>query len=664
MENINEIVEHLAATVVNAEATDLRALTELHDHFHKLRESAGTELPGATSAAATAEQILTRVIFREEPDVDAALEQLGSLVAEIQQVVNFVGKSTPVAEEVADDALRADDLPLVVEFVTEAREHLEAAEAEVLKLDGEANSESVNAIFRSFHTIKGVAGFLNLKEIGLLAHSAENLLDLARKGQLVLDGRAAGLILESIDAGKSMLGTIETSAQRNVPLAKYDGLPDLRARLDACAAGVKLPVAGDAKSQPTAEKTVPAAGSTPSVRSHDSTVKVATDRLDSLISMVGELVITQSMVRQESRANAGVTQRLTRNLGRLDKITRELQDLSMSMRMVPIQGVFQKMVRLVHDLSEKFGKQMDLVIVGGDTELDRNVVEAIADPLMHMVRNAADHGIDTPEERAKAGKSPVGRIELKACHRAGQIVIEISDDGKGLNKQRILKKAHDAGILQDGDKPSDADIFRLIFHAGLSTAEKVTDVSGRGVGMDVVKKNVEALRGRIDITSVEGAGSTFTICLPLTLAVIDGLVVRVGDQRYIIPLLSIEQSIRPVESQLSTVQGRGELCMIRGRALRLLRLHRLFNVTPISEDPTKALVVIVQDNGREACLLVDELLGQQQVVIKSLGDGIGAIRGISGGAILGDGTVSLILDIPGVIDLATKNAAKEAVHVA
>jgi two-component system chemotaxis sensor kinase CheA len=313
------------------------------------------------------------------------------------------------------------------------------------------------------------------------------------------------------------------------------------------------------------------------------------------------------------------------------------------------------MPRLVRDVARKLGKDVDLEIVGRDTEVDRNVVESLGDPLVHMVRNSVDHGIEKPDDRVAAGKPRNGKVTLRAYHQAGNINIEIGDDGKGLSKARILKKAVEAGIVQDGQSLTDQEIFRLIFHAGLSTAEKVTDVSGRGVGMDVVKQNIEKLRGRIEIGSVEGKGSTFTIRLPLTLAVIDGLIVRVGREKYVLPILSIEQSLRPRPEQLSTVQGRGEQVMVRGAMLPLVRLHRLYGVTPQTDDPTQALVVIVQDNDRRACVLVDELLRQEQVVIKSLGDGLDKQPGISGGAVLGDGNVSLILDVPGILDLYERN---------
>jgi two-component system, chemotaxis family, sensor kinase CheA len=334
-----------------------------------------------------------------------------------------------------------------------------------------------------------------------------------------------------------------------------------------------------------------------------------------------------------------------------------LQDLSMSMRMVPVQGVFQKMARLVRDLSRKAGKEIELNISGAETELDRNVVEAIADPLVHMVRNSIDHGIEPAEDRVKIGKKRVGRIDLKAFHQGGNIVIQIVDDGKGLNREKILQKAVKNGIIKEGLEMSDEEVYKLIFHAGLSTAEKVTDISGRGVGMDVVRKNVESLRGRVDIKSEPGRGSTFSIGLPLTLAVIDGQIVSVGKEKFIIPTISLVQSIRPTPDQLSTVCDRGEMIMVRGDLIPMIRLGKLFGIESQYDNPSEALIVIVADGKEHSCLLVDSLLGQQQVVIKNLGDYLGHIRGISGGAIMGDGNVHLILDVPGLIALANNRNA-------
>ncbi|MEM6314936.1 MAG: chemotaxis protein CheA, partial [Planctomycetota bacterium] len=381
----------------------------------------------------------------------------------------------------------------------------------------------------------------------------------------------------------------------------------------------------------------------------------------SLIDMVGELVIAQSMVSQDVAGLGETDQRLGRNLGHLGKIVRELQDLSMSLRMVQVGNVFRKMQRVVRDTARKIDKQVELVITGGDTELDRNVVDALADPLVHMVRNSVDHGIETPAERADFGKNPVGTVELKAYHKGGSIHIEIRDDGKGLDVDKIKAKAVKNGVMTqaEADAMPDSEAFKLVFSAGLSTAAAVTDISGRGVGMDVVKRNIESLRGQVDITSELGAGSVFTIRLPLTLAVIDGLLVKVGGEKFILPITSIEQSLRPKPEQLSTVQGRGELVNCRGALLPLVRLHRMFGIEPTTQRPDEALVVIVTDNERRVCILVDELLGQEQVVIKNLG-AIGSQPGISGGAVLGDGNVSLILDVPGLIASAGDSAGESA----
>jgi two-component system chemotaxis sensor kinase CheA len=691
-ETIATLIEQVASAVMSADVDDLAALAAAHTCFQQIANDAA-EIADASMrqrfepASQSACKIVEQIMLRELENPEAALRSLNETVRDLQALINDAQKPTtgkpgtapaPVTKVAtgatpghqptaayalneSDSPLQADDLPHAMEFISEANAHIEAAEAALLKLEETpGDPEAVNSIFRSFHTVKGVAGFLNFKQIGALAHGAENLLDLARKGKLEIAGHIVDVVLESIDLLKSLLVQLEGSLKANQPIASEPRLPNLLDRLHAAATGHASPAktaaatdaAESAKSAP-AENAKPAANAKASEASHgDGTVKVSTERLDSLINMVGELVISQSMVSQDVTAVAATNHKVIRNLSHLGKITRELQDLSMSMRMVPIQGVFQKMARVVRDTSHKAGKEVDFVVVGGETELDRNVVEAIGDPLVHMVRNSVDHGVETPEQRLAAGKPRAGKLELRARHQGGQIVIEIVDDGRGLNTPRILKKAIEAGIVKEGDTLTEQQIFQLIFHAGLSTAEKITDISGRGVGMDVVRRNVEALRGRIDIRSVAGQGTTFSINLPLTMAVIDGMVVRVGKERYIIPITSIEQSIRPKADQLSTVHEHGEMCMVRDRLLPLVRLHRLFNAKPRTENPEEALVVIVHDNDRACCLLVDELVGQHQVVIKSLGESIGTIKGVSGGAILGDGSISLILDVPGLIGLA------------
>jgi two-component system, chemotaxis family, sensor kinase CheA len=320
----------------------------------------------------------------------------------------------------------------------------------------------------------------------------------------------------------------------------------------------------------------------------------------------------------------------------------------MSMRMVTVARLFQKMARLVRDLSRKSGKLIEFETVGEETELDRNIVEELADPLMHMVRNAVDHGIETAEERLKTGKEAAARVRLKASHQSGQILIEVSDDGRGLDTERILRKAKDKGLLPEDAQPPESEIFNLIFQPGFSTAKSVTDVSGRGVGMDVVRKHIQKLRGRVEIQSMQGQGTKFLIKLPLTLAIIDGLVVGVGGERYIVPIYAVREMLRPVEEQITTVESRGEAVMVREHLLPLVRLHSLFGVTPRSTEPWESLLIVAEAEDKLFCVMVDELIGKQEVVIKSLGETFGNVPGIAGGAILGDGRVGLILDVTGL----------------
>ncbi len=570
-----------------------------------------------------------------------------------------------LTDKLTDDLayrINDEDLPLIKEFIVEAIGHIESAEASILKLEENPEDvQAIDAIFRSFHTIKGVTGFLHLEQLGELTHAGENLLNQLRHGAGQWSGTTIDLVLDSIDLMRSMIAALDESVRLGLPLESEKSLPALLKRLNAWA---PEQTKKNAKSTATEEARVNSQKSTEqaaaqSIRSisatNERTVKVSTDRLDALINLVGELAIAQAMAKQCFAKETAADEKQVRSMTTLGKLTGELQELSMSMRMVPVQGVFQKMARLVRDLAHQFGKEIEFVTIGGETEIDRNLVEALSDPLVHMVRNAVDHGLETPDIREKAGKPRCGRIELRAYHRGGYIVVEISDDGRGLNKQSILKQAIHAGIVREGQELSDQEVYQLIFHAGLSTAEQITDVSGRGVGMDVVRKNIEALRGRVDIASLEGKGSTFTLRLPLTLAVIDGLVIKVGPERYIIPIASVEQSLRPIPEQLSKIQGRGEMCVIRDCVLPLFRLHRLFKVEPTFHNPTDGIVVIVQDSDCRCCLLIDELLGQQQVVIKSLSESLPKIPGISGGGIMGDGNVSLILDIPGIIGLSKRH---------
>lgn len=382
------------------------------------------------------------------------------------------------------------------------------------------------------------------------------------------------------------------------------------------------------------------------------TVKVDTGKLDQLVDMVGELVIAQSLVKSNERVIGFKDQKLQRDLSHMGRITSDLQRVAMSMRMVPIRQTFQKMIRLVRDLSRKSGKPVELGMSGEETEIDRNMVEAIYDPLVHMVRNSVDHGIEIPEIRKSNGKSAQGNILLSAYHQGGNVIIEIHDDGQGLNREKILKKAIERNLVGPEEHLSDSAVYNLVFQPGFSTADTVTDVSGRGVGMDVVKRAIEKLRGKIEVHSTFGRGSRITIRLPLTLAIIDGMIVRVGNHRYILPTVSIHESFRPGKEDYHTVKGRGEMIRVRRQLLPLVRLDRILDMQCMVSDPTEALVIVVENNNERRCIMVDEVIGKQEVVIKSLGESLKHIRSLAGGSILGDGRVGLILDVAGMFEVS------------
>ena len=391
-----------------------------------------------------------------------------------------------------------------------------------------------------------------------------------------------------------------------------------------------------------------AAGNSSIKAAASATVRVNTEKLDSLMDVVGELVIVQSQLLESSRQVTGESSALQRNVAQLSRITKELQSTAMSLRMIPIKPTFQKMERLARDLARDFGKKVLFATSGEDTELDRTVVEEIADPLVHMVRNALDHGLESPSVRAAAGKAETGSLHLRAYHQGSNIVIELTDDGRGIDPDKILRKAREKGIVSATAQLTRDEIMALIFAPGFSTAEKVTAVSGRGVGMDVVKRNIEKLRGKIEIASEVGKGSTFKIKLPLTMAIIDGLVVRVGEDRFILPSTSVQMALRPAREAISTVHGRGEVLDLRGRFVPIHRLHRRFGIPAQATNPWDGIVVIVEHSGRASALLVDEMVSKQEVVIKSLGAFMQNLPGVSGGAILGDGNIALILD-PGTL---------------
>ncbi|MFS2003536.1 chemotaxis protein CheA [Duganella sp. CT11-25] len=387
----------------------------------------------------------------------------------------------------------------------------------------------------------------------------------------------------------------------------------------------------------------------PGPGAESSSIRVSIEKVDQLINLVGELVITQAMIEQRvDTLDPMAHERLLNSVSQLTRNTRDLQEAVMSIRMMPMDFVFSRFPRMVRDLAAKLGKKVDFITNGAATELDKGLIERIVDPLTHLVRNSIDHGIEMPEVRRAGGKSDSGRLFLSASHQGGNIIIEVSDDGGGLNRERILAKAAQNG-LPLGDNMSDAEVWQLIFAPGFSTAETVTDVSGRGVGMDVVKRNITAMGGVVDIRSAKGFGTTISISLPLTLAILDGMSIRVGEEVYILPLGFVIESLQPAPEDVKEISGKGRVIKVRGEYLPLVPLYQMFDITPRFTDPCQGIVVIIETDGRKAGLFIDDLVGQQQVVVKNLESNYRKVAGISGATILGDGGVSLILDVAALI---------------
>jgi len=605
-------------------------------------------------------------------------------------------KETP---EEAPSIIGDEDKEIIADFVAESLENLSTIEVKLMDLEQDPSDlDTINAIFRPFHTVKGVSGFLNFNKINKLAHISENLLDKARNGELSIEGEVIDVILESVDILKKMIENVQATLDTGTPLEGDIDTGQLIVRIEhfltrsvgedkkllgeilvdkGAISETDLKDAIDVQKKKDGKKLgeillekkkVETKEVVSALREQKKSgqpaahhVKVDAGKLDNIVDMVGELAIAQSMLRQNELIMTSKDRKLDQINNQLNMITSALQKTAMSLRMVPIKNTFQKMLRLVRDQAKKAGKEVQLVMSGEDTEIDRNMVEEIYEPMVHIIRNSIDHGLELPQEREAANKPKQGYIYLRAYHKGGDIVIEIEDDGQGLNREKIRKKAVSSGLIKEGEKLTEGEINNLIFHPGFSTAEKITDVSGRGVGMDVVKnKIIEKLRGRVEIQSSPGKGTTIFIRLPLTLAIINGMVVRVNGEKYIIPTLAVQESFRPKKTECHTVKRKGEVIMFRDSLVPLIRLDQLLALNgndssgEMDKAPWERLVVVVENQERRRCLLVDELLGQEEVVIKSLGKGLTDVKGIAGGAIMGDGRVGLILDIAGIFDIAAE----------
>jgi two-component system chemotaxis sensor kinase CheA len=723
-----ELLAALAAAVVEADAGDPSSTKEVARLLLLARDGGALSGPLQTEAPAVA-----KTLQGKGKDVPEALERLSALVGELGGDEAPAAPPALAAEASGAVSARrdAETVELIGDFLEESGEGLARADEMLLAVEKDGpESDKVHALFRVFHTIKGVAGFLELSEIVSLAHTTENLLNHVRDGKLELSGDVFDAVFEATAVLRRLLDRLRQAVDASIELAKAPEVPGLVARIaavaaraaddeDAPAVAATVPapavapppapqkaarppadpeeealfpespapvtapsppefVVRAAPARPAAEQgaapefvvraaparpaaengAAPAAGGASHLR---ETVKVDLERVDSMVEMIGELIIVEAMVVHAPELQRIGSLKLRNYLNQLTKISRDLQNVAMRMRMVPVRNVFQKMARMVRELSRKTGKDVVLELAGEDTEMDRSMVERIEDPLVHLVRNALDHGVETAAERSKSGKPGRSTLRLSAYHEGGSIVVELRDDGRGLNRDRILAKAREKGLVTEIQELNDMEVHALIFLPGFSTAAKVTEISGRGVGMDVVKRNIEGMRGRVTVSSAPGQGSAFRMVLPLTLAIIDGMLVMCGSEKYIIPSLSIVESLRPSEDMISRAAGRGEVINVRGEILPLVRLHRLLEMDAQERTTTEGHVVVVEGMGRKVGLVVDDVLTQQQVVIKPLGSGMGDTDFLSGAAILSDGRVGLILNVDRLALLATRSGRAGAV---
>ncbi|OQX18683.1 MAG: chemotaxis protein CheA [Desulfobulbaceae bacterium A2] len=589
-------------------------------------------------------------------------------------------------------------------FVREGEDLLDKAEQGFLSW-GEISSSPgvVSDLFRNIHSFKGNAGFFGYRDLERLAHAMETALDLYRCGEALVGEQPENVFLELIDVLRSAVTAIAGGAAGAIPaiddhLVRLQGVTRaplgeillkqgvvsaraldqaLHVQVNARAQGENQPPLGEVLvamgqiSEPQlhealAQQGVPPpagpAAAPPAARATEGgdkkkvvqrqDIRVDLDKLDSLINIIGEMVIAENMLVHNPDLQGLELENFNKAAQQMGKLVRELQEMAMTIRMIPVSGLFKRMIRLVHDLAAKSGKKVDLQLEGEQTELDKTVIETINDPLVHLLRNSMDHGLEPPEERRAAGKPEVGQLKLWARHEEGEVWITIEDDGRGLNRDKILAKALSKGLISgDGSDLADDAIYKLIFQPGFSTADKVTDISGRGVGMDVVKQNLLKIRGKVDVHSTPGRGSRIDLRIPLTLAIIDGMLVRVGGAKCILPILAIRESFCPQPDDVTVTPDRQELIQVRDTFYPALRLHDVLGHEPDSRRLEDGILVVLENHGSGICLLVDEILGQQQTVIKGLSKYIGTPAGISGCTILGNGEVCLIADVGGLVDM-------------
>jgi two-component system, chemotaxis family, sensor kinase CheA len=524
-------------------------------------------------------------------------------------------------------------------FLAESEEGLDTMEQVLVQMESApSDPELVNTIFRVAHSLKGNARSLELNELAGFAHVVEDLLDIIREQQILPTPELISLLLKAVDELRALLVTA-SNGNHELTSKQQDLRREIAREVEKRSKRVVRPSGTTSETSSTAKTEL---GSAPNHR----TLRADVDKLDHMLDLTGEIVIAQGRLRQMIEQLGTEQGRAILEMHReAERLYLDLQNEVMSIRMVPVGPLFRQLVRSVRDLSRSHGKFARLEVVGGDVEVDTTVLELLKDPLLHLIRNAVDHGLEKPEVRESVGKNPCGVIRLSAAHSAGNIVVKLEDDGAGFNRDRILEKAKRLGMVPEKGELRDQEIYELVFHAGFSTADSVTDLSGRGVGLDVVRRNIDTLRGTVEVTSTKGKGSTITIHLPLTLAIIEGFSVKVGPETFVVPLEHVTECTElPAEQHSLDTSG---IFSLRGEALPYVRLRQLFGIA--GKTPKRENMLVVKINDFQAGIAVDELLGGMQTVVKPLGIAFSSVHGIAGSTVLGDGRVGLIIDVPSLL---------------
>ncbi len=638
-------------------------------------ESESTKKPQKAKTAKTAKSTKSTKSVVDSDQTEDLAENLVEDQAESQTENQVATQQELASQAIAEETIALQMSPeMRLGFIQEGNEQMDALEQSLLLvLDENVDSiEPLKDAFRHIHSFKGNCGFMGLKDLEKLSHTMETLLDMLRNGEIKPNEKNIGKLLSLLDVLRDAVNHFEGGGNGQIQDLEYHvQMLNHFISGETTEAGPANPIAASRTSEPavSASKQLSVPSSTPAGSSVANAaansaanaaakakqdIRVDLHKLDALINLVGELVIAESMVTRCEAVAHVEDEYYNRAKHQLRRICDDIKDVSMSVRMIPLSATFRKMIRLVHDLATKSGKKIKLNLIGEETEVDKTVIEQIADPLVHIVRNSCDHGVEAPEERTKVGKNETGIVSLEGRHEGGEVWILIKDDGRGLNREKIMNKALEKGLVgpEVRDWP-DERVYRLVFEPGFSTADQVTDISGRGVGMDVVKRNIEKLNGRIDIQSKPGQGSTFILRIPLTLAIIDAMLVRVGKGRYMIPTLSIRESLVPTMNQVTITPDGKEILRLREEMVPIVRLYDVFSQAPDSERLKDGILIVAEDSGRSFAIFVDEIIGQQQTVIKGLPDYVGKASGFSGCTILGDGSVSLIIDIGSLSQMST-----------